>query len=61
MSAMNEPRIERLHIKLEDYDDLRLTVWRASKILYRISETSFAFMHLEDGPYASRRISLSAV
>ncbi|RAM37309.1 hypothetical protein DBZ45_10880 [Arthrobacter globiformis] len=61
MSAMNEPRIERLHIKLEDYDDLRLTIWQASKMLCRMSGTPFAFMHLEDGPYGSRRISLSAV
>jgi hypothetical protein len=28
---LNEPRIETLHIKLEDYDDLRLTVRQASK------------------------------
>ncbi|MFJ5697162.1 hypothetical protein [Arthrobacter sp. NPDC093139] len=60
-SALNEPRIETVHIKLEGYDDLRLTVWQASKMLYRMSGTPFAFMHLEDGPYGSRRISLNAV
>lgn len=60
-SALNEPRIETLHIKLEDYDDLRLTVWQASKMLYRMSGTPFAFIHLEDGPYGSRRTSLNAV
>jgi hypothetical protein len=61
MSALDKPRIERLHVQLEDFDDLRLTVWQASKMLYRMSNTPFAFMYLEAGPYGSRRISLNAI
>ncbi|MDQ0867276.1 hypothetical protein [Arthrobacter globiformis] len=61
MSALDKPDIQRLHIKLEDYDDLRLTTWQASKMLYRMSNTPFAFMYLEAGPYGSRRISLNAI
>jgi hypothetical protein len=61
MSAMSAPRIEQLNIKLENYDDLQLTVWQAGKMLRRMSDTPFAFLYLEDGPYHSRQIRISAV
>lgn len=61
MSALDKPRIQKLHIKLEDYDNLRLAVWRASKQLLRMPNTPFAFMYLEAGPYGSKRISLDAI
>jgi hypothetical protein len=61
MSALDKPRIQKLHIKLEDFDNLRLTVWRASKILLRMHDTPFAFMYLEAGPYGSRQIGLDAI
>lgn len=61
MSALDKPRIQKLHIKLEDYDNLRLTVWRASKMLLRLPDTPFAFMYLEAGPYGSRQIRLDAI
>lgn len=61
MSALDKPRIQKLHIKLEDYDNLRLTVWQASKLLVRMPNTPFAFVYLEAGPYGSKRISLDAI
>lgn len=61
MSAMSAPRIEELNIKLENYDDLQLTVWQAGRMLRRMPETPFAFLYLEDGPYHSRQIRISAV
>lgn len=61
MSALDTPRVQMLHIKLEDYDNLRLTVWRASKMLLRLPDTPFAFMYLEAGPYGSRKIGLDAI
>lgn len=60
MSALDKPRIQNLHIKLEDYNNLRLTVLHASKMLLRMPNTPFAFMYLEAGPYGSKRISLDA-
>lgn len=61
MSAMSAPRIEEITVKLENYDDLRLTVRQAGKMLHRLSGTSFAFLYLEDGPFHSRQIRINAV
>lgn len=55
------PSISFVQVLLNDYDDLTRTVRQMTKILFRIRDSEFINLTLQDGPFGSRRVTFNAV
>lgn len=60
-SALQKPKLQDIHVKLEDYDDLGLIARAIARRMSKLSDSEFVFVYLKDGPYYTRPYAFDAV
>lgn len=60
-SSLKKPKLQRVYIRLENYDDIGLTTRSIIRKMAKLSDSVFVTVYLKDGPYYTRPYALDVV